>query len=58
MNAGCRLRVETAQLLETAAGARLESLPTFADAMLNSGIIADVEMQKGPVFKSSPIAAI
>ena len=58
MNARRRLGIESAQLLETAACAGFESLPAFADAMLDGRVVADVEMEKGPVFGSSPIAAI
>src|ERR1700756_1801581 len=58
MHAGRRLRIQSAQLFKTAAGAGFESIPALADAMFDGRIVANIEMEKGTVFKSSPIAAV
>ena len=58
MRARGRLGIQSAQLFETATGASFESLPAVADEMLDGGIVADIEMEKGAVFKSTPIATV
>jgi hypothetical protein len=58
MHAGRRFGIQPAQLLETATGTGFETLPTVPNAMLDGRIIADIEMEKRPVFESPPITAI
>src|SRR5690348_9834295 len=49
MHAVCEGRVKAAQPLILTAGAGFETVDTLLDAMLNRGIVTNVEMQKGQV---------
>src|SRR5208282_6559931 len=50
--------VETTQPFVFAARARLEALQPVDDRVLDSGVIAHVEVQKPDLAKASPVASI
>jgi hypothetical protein len=52
------LRIETSKLLETSAGARFKTFQAQMYAMLDGGIVANVEMQEGLLLESTPVPAI
>lgn len=52
------LRVQTSKLLETAASPGFKTLQTHTYAMLDGGVVTDVEMQERLLFESAPIAAV
>src|SRR5262245_9933058 len=53
-----RRRVEATHLLELAAGARLEALPPAGDAVLDRGVVADVEVQVAERLQGAPVATV
>src|SRR4029077_19189221 len=52
------LRVQTSKLLETAASPCFKTLQAHTYAMLDGGVVADVEMQERLLFKCAPITAV
>src|SRR5215471_5157263 len=58
VNAMRGLGIEPAQLLETASRSRLEFFQPFGDAMLNRGVVTDIEMEEVVFLETSPIAAV
>ena len=58
MNARRVLRVEPAQLFEAAPGAGLKALEPHLNGMLDSRVVADVEMKERNLFEGAPVAAV
>src|SRR5258706_11411879 len=58
VNAGGMLRVEAAQLLETAAGASLETIQAERDRVFDGGVVANVEMEKRMLLVAAPVAPV
>src|ERR1700683_2208055 len=50
--------VESAQPFVFAARARLEAGQSALDAVLDAGVVADVEMQEFEILEASPIASV
>ena len=53
-----RLRVEAAEVLETAARAGLEARDPFAQAQIDGGVVADVEVQMSQLLERPPVASV
>ena len=53
-----RLRVEAAELLELAAGARLEAADALARAVVDRRVVADVEVEEAVLLERPPVAAV
>ena len=58
VNAPGALRVQTSKLLETATSSGFKTLQTHPYAMLDGGVVADVEMQERLLFKCAPITTV
>ena len=50
--------LETAEVLEAAAGAGFETDQRLVDAVLDGGVVADVEVQVAVVLEGAPVAAV
>src|SRR5581483_5963736 len=53
-----RLGVEAAEPLELAARAGLEALDAAPDAVLDRGVVADVEVEEADLLVRPPVAAV
>ena len=58
MHADGRLGVKSPELLKTSSSTRLKPLESFANAMLDCGVIADVKMQVALFLESAPVATV
>ena len=51
-------RDETTPVLELAAGTGLEAIDAGGDAVLDSGVVADLEMEMAHLAKRAPVATV